>query len=225
MPQRRRKGGKASRDSCTMPFHVTTSGALAAGVYSFAVQPASFPRVQLEADVWAHFRVRKLSFRQLPTSPITVGQIAGYVGGIEDTPPATAVQVSELLPSCSKGVGQTTPTNWVHVPRADLAGPFPWYKSQPGTADPTEESPGQIVVVGTGTEAYILEIKGVFEFKTSVNSGNTPLSLKLRAMIREERLAYVREKERLALLRVLKTPPEQKLPPPKSSAVSADFAY
>lgn len=189
-----------------MPFHEVSSGAFAAGVFTFLVNPAAFPRVILEADVWAHFRIRQFSFRLLPTSPSTVPMAAGYIGGVEDTAPSTLVQVSELLPSCIKGVGQTTPSNWVRVPRADLAGPFPWYKTVLGTADPTEESPGQFVCVGTGTEAFLVEFKGVFEFKTSVNNANTPLARELRARIREERIKVVRDSERAALLKVLSTP-------------------
>jgi len=136
----------------------------------------------------------------------------GYIGGVEDTPPATLQQMAELITSCIKGVGQTVPTNWVHVPRIDLAGPFPWYKTVAGTADPTEESPGQVVITGSLTEAYIAEYRGVFEFKTSVNSANTPLNAKYRALMREERLRLMAERERDSILKVLSIT-GQKMPP------------
>jgi len=207
MPHRKgRKHGKGGVDSATIPFHYCLANSFVAGVFGFNLQPTNIPRLLLEADVWCHFRIRKFSFRLLPTSPVTVAQGAGYVGGVEDTPPATYIQIAELIPSCLKGVGQTVPTNWVHVPRSDLAGPFPWYKAIPGSADATEESPGVVVVVGTGTETFNLEMKGVFEFKTAVNAANTPAALNARRIIREERLRVMRAKERDSLMRVLSTP-------------------
>jgi len=212
MPKGRGRKGNRS-DGAVIPFHISLSGSLAAGLFSFNVNPSAINRLLIEADAWAHFRVRSLSFRMLPTSPITAAHAAGYVGGIQDTPPATYLQVSELIPSTVKGVGQTVPTPWVRVGRADLAGPFPWYKTIPGTADATEEAPGSIIVIGTGTEAYNLELKGKFEFKTSVNSGNTPLSAELRARIREERINAYRVKERDILLKILATDTAQKLRP------------
>lgn len=212
MPGKRgRKGGMG--DGAVIPFHISLSGSLAAGAFSFNLNPSAINRLLIEADAWAHFRVRSFSFRLLPTSPSTVAQAAGFVGGIQDTPPASYLQVSELLPSCVKGVGQTIPTSWVRVSRSDLAGPFPWYKTIPGSADATEEAPGSVIVIGTGTEAYNIEMKGKFEFKTSVNSGNTPLSAELRAKIREERQALAIRKERDILLRILSTTSLQKSQP------------
>lgn len=208
---RGRKGGK--NDGAVVPFHISLSGAFAAGLFSFNVSPALSNRLLIEADTWAHFRVRAFSFRMLPTSPITVAHAAGYVGGIQDTPPATYLQVSELIPSCVKGVGQTIPTPWVRVSRADLAGPFPWYKTIPGTADPTEEAPGAVIVVGTGTEAYNIELKGKFEFKTAVNSGNTPAAIELRRRVREEKIQAYRVREREILLKILATDTAQKSHP------------
>lgn len=188
-----------------MPIHYVVNTTFTAGVLSMTLAPALFPRALIEADVWAHFRVRQLRFRLLPTSPTTVAQAIGFVGGIEDTPPTTLQMVSELLSSTAKGVGQTTPTPWVRATRQELAGPFPWYKTVVGTADATEESPGQIVAVGTGTEAVTVEFKAVFEFKTSLNSGNTPEGLRLRALLRAERKSQVLAKERQVLLKIIAT--------------------
>jgi len=196
-----------------MPFHYSLASSLASGTVFFAVQPATFPRVALEADVWAEFRVRKLAFRLLPTSPSTVAQAAGYIGGIQDTAPSTYAQVVELLPSCLKGVGQTIPSSWVHVSKSELAGVFPWYKSIAGSQDPSEESPGSVIVVGTGTEAYNIEFKGVFEFKVAVNSANTPLALKLREAVRKEKLDLVMAAERKILLKILQGSDPQKITP------------
>jgi len=188
-----------------MPFHYAQLGTFTAGLFGILLSPAAFPRVATEADVWAHFRVRKLSFRLLPTSPTTVGQAASFIGGIQDTNPSTYAQVTEILASCVKGVGQTTPSSWVHVQRSELAGPLPWYKSVAGTSDPTEESPGTISIVGTGTETFNIEFKGVFEFKTSVATGNTPLAIRLRELVRKERIEQAQRNERAVLLKILGT--------------------
>jgi len=189
-----------------MPFHYCFSGALIAGVVVVAGTPLSMsPRAQIEADTWAHFRIKRLAFRMHPTSPITVPHAAGWVGGIQDTPPTTFNTISELIPSVIKGVGQSCPTAWVVIPKSDLAGPFPWYKSVAGAADPTEESPGAIYLAGTGTEAYNLEVRGVFEFKTAVSTSNTPMARQLRDAVRRERLEAARLAERAVLLRILST--------------------
>lgn len=206
MPRKGGRKGGGSRDSATMAFHSCINGTLVSGLTSVGLAPSSFARVLVEADVWALFRVRKLAFRLLPTSPSTVAQAGGYIGAIQDGPPATFAQIVELLPSCIKGVGQTVPTSWVHISKSELAGPFPWYKTIAGTPDATEESPGTIYVVGTGTETVTVEFKGVFEFKTGVNSANTPLALRLREEMRSERLNLVRERERNTLLRILAPP-------------------
>jgi len=189
-----------------MPFAFTLNTAFTGGVVQFYLLPALFPRPSVEADVWAHFRVRKLSMRLMPTSPSTVAQALGYVGGLEDTAPSTFSQVSELIPSAIKGVGQTVPSSWIRVPRVDLAGPFPWYKTISGAADVTEESPGQIIAVGTGTEAVTIEFKGIFEFKTSVAAANTPSALKMRELVRKERTESARAIERDKLLKILAKP-------------------
>ena len=140
------KGG----DSATFPFHTLYSTVLSAGVLPIAVTPVGLsPRASIEADCWAHFRLKRLAFRLFPasTAASNVGQGAGFIGGIQDTPPTTITQVMELLPSTYIGADQTCPTEWVHVPRSDLAGPIPWYKTVAGTADPTEESPDRKSVV------------------------------------------------------------------------------
>jgi len=206
MPNKGRKGG-GRQDSCLLPFHYAQTGSLVSGIVGINLTPAAFPRVALEADVWAHFRIRKLAFRLMPTSPSTVAQAGGYVGGAQDSNPATFTQVSELIPSTVKGVGQTVPTAWVHPTRSELAGCFPWYKTVAGTADVTEEVPGAIVIVGTGTEAYSIEFKGVFEFKTGVNAANTPLEKELRDLVRRERVNIAQRIERDAILKILSTGP------------------
>lgn len=203
-------GGK---DSCIVPFHYCANGALVAGSFVFLLNPAAFPRVLAEADAWAHFRVRQLRFRLHATSPITGAQVLGYVGGVQDTSPTTLVQVGELIPSVLKGVGQTIPSDWISVPKNDLAGPFPWYKTVVGTADPTEESPGLVTLAGTGTDSYTAEFRGVFEFKTSVATTNTPMSVALRRRIHEERTLNAILSQKTLLMRILATGPTPAVSP------------
>lgn len=198
----RKAGGGA--DSETLPFHTYFNIALVGGSTTITVSPnvTLSQRMTTEADAWAHFRVRSLAFRLHPVTR-TGDQLVGFVGGIQDTIPTTRSQVGELIPSTVLGLLATMPTEWVHPSKSEIAGPFPWYKALPGTADPTEESPGQICVVGTGTDSFTLEIRGVFEFKTSVATANTPLAVAARASIREERVRAQIANERRILSKIL----------------------
>ncbi len=187
---------KNNSDQCVVPFHTLINTTLTAGAVGILLNPnglSNAGRLLTEADSWAHFRIKKLSFRLHPSSTITGPQAAGLVGGNQDVPPATLAAVMELIPSTFLGVRSTVPTEWVRVAKNDLSGPLPWYKSIAGAADTTEEAPGQLVVAGTGTEGFTLEIRGVVEFKVAVSAANTPAELALRARLRSERVA--REKE------------------------------
>ncbi len=205
---KRGRSGKGGPDSVKIPFHNLLVSNLVSGALGVLVQPSAglSPRVLQESDAWAHFRMRKLSFRLHPLNAVTNLQAVGYIGGVQDTAPASVSQVCELLPSTPLGGRTTCPSDWVHVPKQDLAGPFPWYKSVPGTADPTEEAPGSIIVTGSTTDAFQLEIRGVIEFKTSVATANTPLELRELARIREERVRSAQARQRDVLLKVLATP-------------------
>lgn len=217
----RRSGRTAKSDTCLVPFHYIVTSSLNSGAGVFNVSPNSTlsPRSATEADAWAHFRVRSFAFR-LPPRASTLNPIAaGYVGALEDTPPATIANVMELLPAVYLPGAQTIPSDWVRPSRADLAGPFPWYKTVPGTADATEEQPGQVVIAGSTTEAYSVEVKGVFEFKTSVATANTPVALEAHRMLMEDRRQRVVARERASLMRVLA--PEQRVPTPTSAALAA----
>jgi len=193
-----------------MDFHNLVIGALAAGSFGITCSPgdANFSlRVVAEGDAWAHFRILKLKFRLVASDVITAALAAGYVGGIQDSPPITQLTVMELIPATVRGVQQTCYSDWVVVPKKDLAGPFPWYKTIPGAADSTEEAPGQIRLAGSTTSAFTLEIRGTIEFKTGVATANTPLAANLSRQIREERhlTAVLAEKERL--MRIISAPP------------------
>lgn len=205
MPKGRKPSVKGG-DSCNFPFHTLYNGNLVAGQAGVPVAPnASItPRGLIEADAWAHFRVKSFMFRLLPVGTFVS---AGYVGGVQDSPPATVNQVAELLPSCLMTVNQLCPTEWVRVGKSDLAGPFPWYKSLPGAADPTEEAPGLLFICGSGTDAFYLEIRGVLEFKTSVASANTPWAVTARNRAREERTRAMLNNERSLLMKILSASP------------------
>jgi hypothetical protein len=110
-----------------------------------------------------------------------------------------------LLPSTVISAGQSIPSEWVNVSKSDLAGPFPWYKTVVGTADPTEESPGLVTIAGTSTDAFVAEFRGVFEFKTSVATANTPLGVNLRRRIHEERALSAILAQKNVLMRILST--------------------
>ncbi len=201
----RRKGVVRGRDSCDMPFHAILTATLASGAYNVPLVPGLFLRVGTEADAWALFRVRRLKFRLHRESVLNGPQVAAYQGAVQDNPPATVAQASEILPSCFLSALQTVPTEWISVPKSDLSGPFPWYKTVAGTPDPSEESPGFFNVVGTGTDTFYVEFRGVFEFKVSLATANTPAAIALRRKVREDRVARLQASERDILLKILST--------------------
>jgi hypothetical protein len=195
------------KDTEILPFHTIVAGSLTSGTVAIQAAPQGLSgRAATVADAWAHFRLKKLKFRLHPTASHTAGLAAGYVGGVQDTLPSTVATIGDLLPSCVRGNGSLTmvPTEWVNVPRSDLAGPLPWYKSLAGAADPTEEQPGYLVLGSAGTtDPYILEIRGVFEFKTAVAAANTPSLVALRAKVREDRILLQKDLEKRRLLAAL----------------------
>lgn len=192
-----------------MPFHQVLTGALVAGAAAVNLNPTGIGgRILTEADSWALFRIRAFKAR-LHRTNATVAQVLGFVGGVQDTPPATTGAIMELLPAVYMSPTYTVPTPWAKCSSMQLAGPFPWYKSVPGTQDASEESPGQLVLAGSGTESYVIELVGVIEFKTSIDPGNTPELALLIKKAREERARVAREKERVKLLGALGTPSQK----------------
>lgn len=174
MPKRNGKG----KDSLTFTFHtIVLANTGVGGNNNFLVSPnvTLTPRGLIEADTWAHFKVTKLRFRLHPTdTAIDSDVVCGYVGGIQDATPATIAEIGELIPSTLLGAQTTVPTEWVSVSGSELNGPFPWYKTIPGSADATEEAPGRIVLASTTISAgFSLELRGEFVFKTAVAAANT----------------------------------------------------
>ncbi len=191
---------RRNHDGAIVPFHYLLQTSLVAGTSAFVVGPNGTvsPRLNSEADAWAHYRIRDFRFRLHPDpTAVDVNSVAaGFVGGIQDTAPATIAAISELLPSVFLSGGTTVPTEWVRVSAEELRGPLPWYKSVPGNADLTEENPGQICVAGTGTQPYAIEMRGVFEFKTAVATANSPEELMLKEKLRQLAADRVRARER-----------------------------
>jgi len=211
MPKKNgRKAGGKGGDSCFLPFHtflpvVLTGG----GLSSFALSPNAnvSARSLVEADCWAHWRVRNFAFRLHPVAATsTTTQLAGFCGGVEDTTPATVAAIGELLPSVVMTADQTIPSEWVRPSKGELSGPLPWYKTILGTADATEESPGTLCFIGGLTEILNLEMRGIFEFKTAVATANTPMARNAIIMLREERVRGVVARERDLLLKILAAP-------------------
>jgi len=189
-----------------MPFHYYVQTQFTAGAFSSPLTPGTFPRVGTEADTWAHYRFLSLRFRIHPTGSISTDQVFGFVGGAQDTPPATIATASEVLSSVVLSGDTSVPSEWCNVSRLEISGPLPWYKTIAGTADPTEESPGWLFGAGTGTDALRIEFRGVIEFKVSVATANTPLARQARLQLHEERLIVERVRMRELLLKLLAGP-------------------
>ncbi len=175
------------------------------------------------ADAWMLFRMRALRFRLLPynltTSPGSYNEAAalGWITSIPDTLPADFASVATVPNGTCVTGSQTIPSNWVTVSKDDLAGPFPWYKTIPGTADPTEEEPGFIAVglavapTTTSLTMYI-ELDGIIEFKGGVSVSQTPAyDAALIRKVHEDRVERARLAERARMLNIL-APPEPVTP-------------
>lgn len=199
----------------SVPFHGVWDPSSAVSQELLNLNPtnmaaAGFTRLASVADNYASFRIKSLRFRLHPLIVTATSDAAVcFTGAVQDTSPTSVAQVMEVLPSLLMVMYRTTPTEWKEVPKADLCGPLPWYKSLLGTADPTEESPGLIVLVKAATALMgpSVEIEGVYEFRSAIAPANTPMLLKLQAEVAAARRTAVIQREREALLRVLAPSP------------------
>jgi len=190
-------------------FHFLWAATLAGGTSSLQVSPSGLAslstRMAAMADEYAHFAVRALRFCLHPSGTGT--QTAGFAGGVQDTPPTSNIQITELLPSVVRGTAETVPTRWVEVPKQDLRGPFPWYKSLNGGADTTEEAPGTLNLGSTiATDTMIVEVFIDVAFKTAVAPANTPVEIAARKQLRDARLKRLVAQERAVITRILTGP-------------------
>ncbi len=192
-----------SRDGAVVPFHVRLALAMTSGAVQTPLTPSqiSSSRLAAEADNWAHFRWQNVKFR-VHHGAITGDVAVGFVGGVQDTLPSTLATVSELIPATYYGSTYTVPSEWINVPKQDLAGPLPWYKALPGAASNVEELPGYLCMAGAGTDTVVVELRGVCVFKTAVAPANTPLAIELRQKLRIEASARhsAHEQRRVAAL-------------------------
>jgi len=198
------------KDGEIVSIHGFGVAALVGGASNAQVSPSGLTavssRLLAEADSWCYFRVRSLKFR-LHNSGSANDFAIGFVGGAQDTLPATLATVMELLPSTYFSHNYTRPSDWVVVSGSELAGPFPWYKSVNGTADTSEEGPGYICIAGTTTQTFYYELYAVFEFKTAVAPANTPLARQAVQAVVAERRELALRRERDVLLRALASAP------------------
>jgi hypothetical protein len=204
MSKTKKQTGKPAKDLATLEFHQFISGALTAGALAIQGSPTGLGgRPQSEADGWTLFRLRSMRFRLHAGATRTGNLAVGWVGGVQDLNPATVIQIGELIPSTLLGQTQTTPTNWVDVTKSELAGPAIWYKSIVGGADSWDEAPGYIVVGGTGTDAFTMELYVAIEFKVGLATGNTPKEVALRREVRMLRMQREVDQERTKVLGIL----------------------
>lgn len=197
---------KKTSDSCRIPFRFSLLAATAANIFGVSLQPNNnlSPRLVAEADAWALYRVLDLKVRLHPRNAVTADQVVGVLGANQDTTPATFLQVTELLNAQVLSADSTVPADWVKPSRSELAGMLPWYKTVAGAADTNEEAPGAIFVASTAAaDNFYLEIRGVYEFKTSLATANTPLLVQLRERVREDMKKQRAQKERDRLISVL----------------------
>jgi hypothetical protein len=156
-----------------VPFRSVAGMGGASTTAATPLQPSTFSRVGAIADAYDLFRVTKLRFRILPNAAVAS---LGWYPGINDTAPANTANFGENVYATIISASATAPSPWVDVPPAALRGMFAWYKSVPGTLDPSEETQGNIYNLSTaaaGTHLY--EVEGIFEFKGPVNTGATPM--------------------------------------------------
>ncbi len=213
-----------SSDMARGSFHFLWNGTLTAGVATAQLSPSGLAslstRLLAMADEFAHFRVEAFKFRLHPQSG-TGTQVAYYLGGVQDSPPVTVSPAAEVMSSVVRSQTTTVPTEWRRASASELRGALPWYKSVNGAADTTEETPGTLTVVGTGSDSFLLEAFIGVTFKTAVAPANTPVEIEARRAIREARLQAAIALERRALTRVLTGELPARAPAPLSGVPTA----
>lgn len=178
---------------------------LVSGAVTLTCNPATFGRVNSVADTFELYRIAALKYRIHPyvvASATTFQKAVAFYPGITDTAPTSCEEVAQNIYRCIMGGGQVTPTQWAHVSKTALRGMFPWYKTIPGSLDPSEENVGYFFLRGTGSEVVCIEFEGVFEFKGPVSTGSTP-ALRVQQ-------AVARERQRL--LQILSQSPQREAP-------------
>jgi len=182
-------------------FHFQSNNT-GASAYTLAIQPAGMgTRVSGIADSFELYRVTALKFRLLPSATVSgtvrpTTSAAGWYAGVTDTVPSTVTSIAENTESVLLAVWATVPTEWCRVGKVSLAGYCPWYKTIQGTPDVAEEIQGNIYVAAGSTDSYVIEVRGVIEFKGPVNPSSTPMARQMAEM----------RKEKDRLMKILATP-------------------
>lgn len=188
---KKRSGGRGGVASgyTTAPFHYYAPQAMAAGVASIQINPASLSSAILGiSDGFSLFRVKKLRFRILA---LTSGCAVGLITSSPNANPATRTAVMELHEAVDHETGfETQWSRWVTGLKSTIAGPLPWYHTRAGTYDVTEYCPCLLAFVGSGTNVCNIEIYGVLEFKDEVPTASTPQEF---ALLRQFRAARDRD--------------------------------
>ncbi len=195
-----KKGSKVAKEEC----HFFSAQTLSAGAQQLQLTPSSMgTSIQSVSDGFALFRIRSLRFRIFA---FTGGCAAGVITSNPNAGPTGSRAILMELPDAVNHEAslQTVPTEWIHVRKATVAGPFEWYHTRAGTYDVTEYVPCTMFFVGSGTNVVNVEIRCMFEFKDPVPTSSTPMAVTLRKQIRlaedEEVVRAVRERTLRGLL-------------------------
>jgi len=183
-------------------FKGVYSGSLTAGAANQTFTGA-FGRLANIGDNFMEYRVTSLKFRLHPNAALTGAQAVGFASGVETTNPTTLETVLETECSALLAAKSTVPSSWVRVPRAALRGPREWYMANGGGSSQSDAQQFEIHLAGTGTDAYLVEVEGVCEFRSPVNQTDTPQLRELRAAESAIRARAAAERKRGELLAVL----------------------
>jgi len=197
-----------------LPFHYFVAVGTSAGAGQVNMLPAAFPRVLEVADSFDMYRVSKFKFRIGPpnstlAASTTAHQVAGFYPGVTDNAPASINDVSENIYSTVRWGNQTTPSDWVEVPKTVLQGYVPWYKTVAGSIDAALERFGSMFVFSSdaSTTSVTIEYRGVFEFKGPANTGATPADRRKKMLL----------EEKVRMLKILALSEEKDKPCPSGS--------
>lgn len=200
---------KTGSETSSVSLHFIWTGSLVAGAALANVNATGLgalsTRFLTEADGWALFKYTSFKFRVHPSN-VSANQVVGFTP-IADTSPSTIAQVMELRSSVYIDQSQTVPTEWIDVAPGVLHGQLPWYRTVDGSFDVTEENPGRMIIVGTGTDTFAVEFKTDVKFKDALAPANTPQELKVLHDRRDSRMEERDSHLRAALMQLLQSPP------------------
>lgn len=195
MPRKSRRGRKSGynkTDSVAVHCRLYSEAALSSATATIAMNPASFPQAAQIADTYAMYKIKKLRYRLYRTTTTNSTQVAVYIPGVTDNPPAT-ITVAGLIPHAAiLPLTATVPTAWKTVPGNVLQSYMPWFKTIVGSPDPAEETQGNIYLRGSGVDQYAIEIDAVFLFREPISTSVTPAERgKLECQAERDRILRV----------------------------------